>query len=142
MRFKLKACAAQQPAREVRQQEKMSERRTKDQPQTAIAKTGGILKRELGPPAVVKVRHECLLDNRPELDLAAAVQWIEQYRLCWEIEMIFHVLKSGCRVESSCTCRVMHGWHCIRSSLGASSAVDAIWGTPVRRSTPNCCYQP
>lgn len=59
-----------------------------------------MLARELAPPPGVEALHWCLLSNRPLPDLATAMQWIEQYRARWEIEMFFNVLKNGCRVEA------------------------------------------
>lgn len=59
-----------------------------------------VLVRELDPPAGVKALQWCLLSNRPVPDLETALQWIEQYRARWEIEMFFNVLKNGCRVQA------------------------------------------
>ncbi len=40
-----------------------------------------------------------LLTNRPIQTLAQAVELIDWYRARWEIEMFFHIVKTGCRVE-------------------------------------------
>jgi hypothetical protein len=41
-----------------------------------------------------------LLSNRVANDPDTAVEPIDWYRAHWEIEMFFHVLKNGCRVEA------------------------------------------
>lgn len=41
-----------------------------------------------------------LLTNREISSLAEAVELIEWYRARWEVEIFFHVLKNGCRVEA------------------------------------------
>ena len=41
-----------------------------------------------------------LLTNRAITSLAEAVELIDWYRARWEVEMFFHVLKTGCRVEA------------------------------------------
>jgi hypothetical protein len=41
-----------------------------------------------------------LLSNRQANDLDAAAQLIDCYRARWEVELFFHVLKNGCRVEA------------------------------------------
>ena len=41
-----------------------------------------------------------LLTNRPAETLEAACELIDWYRARWEIEMFFHVLKNGCRIEA------------------------------------------
>jgi hypothetical protein len=55
---------------------------------------------EVGAPAGEKPVCWRLLTNRPAHDLASAQELIEWYRARWEIEMFFHVLKTGCRVEA------------------------------------------
>jgi hypothetical protein len=41
-----------------------------------------------------------LLTNRDLTTLAEAIELIDWYRARWEIEIFFHVLKTGCRVEA------------------------------------------
>jgi hypothetical protein len=41
-----------------------------------------------------------LLTNRGVTSLAQAAQLIDWYRCRWEIEILFHVLKNGCRVQA------------------------------------------
>jgi hypothetical protein len=55
---------------------------------------------EVGAPAGEKPVCWRLLTNRLAPDLACAQELIEWYRARWEIEMFFHVLKTGCRVEA------------------------------------------
>jgi hypothetical protein len=55
---------------------------------------------EVGAPAGEKPVCWRLLTNRLAHDLACAQELIEWYRARWEIEMFFHVLKTGCRVEA------------------------------------------
>ena len=98
VRFKLKARAGQ-PAREVCQQVQTACVELKAAPKRRL-RVHVVLARELEAPAGVEALHWCLLSNRPVPDLETAVQWIDQYRARWEIEMFFNVLKNGCRVES------------------------------------------
>ena len=55
---------------------------------------------EIGAPASEKPVCWRLLTNRHATTLEDAQELIEWYRARWEIEMFFHVLKTGCRVES------------------------------------------
>lgn len=55
---------------------------------------------EVGAPAGEKPVCWRLLTNRHAITLAQARELIEWYRARWEIEMFFHVLKTGCRVEA------------------------------------------
>ncbi len=55
---------------------------------------------EIGAPAGVKPVEWRLLSNRAVEDLETAVELIEWYRVRWEIELLFLVLKEGCRVEA------------------------------------------
>ena len=41
-----------------------------------------------------------LLTNLPARSLEQAARMIDWYRARWEIEMFFHVLKNGCRIEA------------------------------------------
>ncbi|SOZ32259.1 transposase (fragment) [Cupriavidus taiwanensis] len=59
-----------------------------------------IVAREVDPPAGVKPIEWRLLSNREVNDLDAAAQLIDWYRARWEVELFFHVLKNGCRVEA------------------------------------------
>ena len=55
---------------------------------------------EVGAPPGVKPIEWRLLTNRKTEDLEAAAELIDWYRARWEIEMLFLVLKEGCRVEA------------------------------------------
>ena len=55
---------------------------------------------EIGAPAGEKPLCWRLLTNREVTSLAQAVELIDWYRARWEIEMFFHVLKTGCKVEA------------------------------------------
>lgn len=59
-----------------------------------------IVARESDPPQGNKAIEWRLLTNLPVEDLEQAARMIDWYRSHWEIEMFFHVLKNGCRVES------------------------------------------
>jgi hypothetical protein len=59
-----------------------------------------IVAREMQPGAGLKPVEWRLLTNRPVRSLEQAAQMIDWYRARWEIEMFFHVLKNGCRVET------------------------------------------
>lgn len=59
-----------------------------------------VIAREIDPPAGVKALEWRLLTNREAPDFEAAVQLIDWYRARWEIELFFHVLKNGCKVEA------------------------------------------
>ena len=54
---------------------------------------------EIGAPAGEKPLCWRLLTNRDATTLEQVRELIEWYRARWEIEMFFHVLKTGCRVE-------------------------------------------
>jgi IS4 transposase len=59
-----------------------------------------VLAQEIGaPPSVTPVVWR-LLTNRESHDIDAAVELIDWYRARWEIEMLFHVLKNGFKVEA------------------------------------------
>lgn len=98
IRFTLAARQGQK-AREVQQQ--IWAKRV-DVPHTAdsVIAVTCIVAREVGAPADVKPLEWRLLTNRETGDLAAAAQLIDWYRARWEVEMFFHVLKNGCRVEA------------------------------------------
>lgn len=59
-----------------------------------------IVATEVGALAGVKPIEWRLLTNRKTEDLEAAAELIDWYRARWEIEMLFLVLKEGCRVEA------------------------------------------
>jgi len=59
-----------------------------------------ILAEELDPPTGSKPVVWRLLSNRPVHTLQEAVQLIDWYRMRWEIEVFFLILKEGCRVEA------------------------------------------
>ena len=59
-----------------------------------------VIAKEIGPPAGVKPVEWRLLTNRIPAGRDDLVELIDWYRARWEIEMYFHVLKNGCRVES------------------------------------------
>lgn len=59
-----------------------------------------VVAREARPPAGVKPVQWRLLSNRDGVDFAAAVRLIDGYRVRWEIELLFHVVKNACRVEA------------------------------------------
>lgn len=59
-----------------------------------------LVAREEGAPEGVKPVESRLLTNRPTDTFEAATELINWYRSRWEIELFFHVLKNGCRVEA------------------------------------------
>ena len=59
-----------------------------------------IVAREVEPPEGQKPIEWRLLTNLPVHSLADAARMIDWYRARWEIEMFFHILKNGCRVEA------------------------------------------
>ena len=59
-----------------------------------------VIATEAHAPAGVKPVEWRLLTNRPIEDFNDAAQLIDWYRARWEIEMFFHVLKNGCKVEA------------------------------------------
>ncbi len=59
-----------------------------------------LVAREEGAPEGVKPVEWRLLTNRTIDGLEAAIELIDWYRARWEIELFFHVLKNGCRVEA------------------------------------------
>lgn len=58
------------------------------------------LARDEHPPAGEKVLEWRLLTNRPATTVEAAVELIEWYRCRWLVEIVFRILKAGCRVEA------------------------------------------
>ncbi|MNS71761.1 Transposase for transposon Tn5 [compost metagenome] len=59
-----------------------------------------VVAQEIGAPAGVKPVVWRLLTNREAQDADAVIELIDWYRARWEIEMFFHVLKTGCKVEA------------------------------------------
>ncbi|MDB0559499.1 IS4 family transposase, partial [Ralstonia solanacearum] len=59
-----------------------------------------LVAREFDAPAGVKPIEWRLLTNREATTLAEAIELIDWYRARWEIEILFNVLKNGCRVEA------------------------------------------
>ena len=58
-----------------------------------------IIAREHGAPPGVKPIEWRLLTNRGATSVADVTELIDWYRARWEIEMLFNVLKNGCKVE-------------------------------------------
>lgn len=74
---------------------------------TSVSDGGGgrvevscLVAREEGAPEGVKPVEWRLLTNRLIDTFEAAAELIDWYRARWEIELFFHVLKNGCRVEA------------------------------------------
>lgn len=86
-------------AREVRQDVYAQRVRIADRQGGTVDLTG-LIARERGAPAGVKPIEWRLLTNRAVGTLEAGVELIDWYRARWEIEMLFLVLKEGCRVEA------------------------------------------
>ena len=59
-----------------------------------------IVAKEIAPSAGDKPIEWRLLTNLPVENLEQAARMIDWYRSRWEIEMFFHVLKNGCRIEA------------------------------------------
>ena len=59
-----------------------------------------LIAREVGAPPGVKAIEWRLLTNRIADTLEVAAELIDWYRARWEIELLFLVLKEGCRVEA------------------------------------------
>lgn len=59
-----------------------------------------VVAREVGAPAGSEPVEWRLLTNRPIETVEQAVELIEWYRARWEIEIYFHVIKNGCKVEA------------------------------------------
>lgn len=89
---------ARQPCRQVTQA--LSVRRCRIvTPQGPVGVTA-LLAREENPPAGCPPVEWRLLTNRRVDSAEQAAELIDWYRARWEIEMFFHVLKTGCKVES------------------------------------------
>ena len=59
-----------------------------------------LVAREDEAPNGVKPVEWRLLTNRGAQTLESAIELIDWYRARWEIELFFHVLKNGCKVEA------------------------------------------
>jgi hypothetical protein len=59
-----------------------------------------VLAQEVNAPAGVKPVVWRLLSNRSVTSLAQASELVDWYRVRWEIEVLFLILKEGCRVEA------------------------------------------
>jgi Transposase Tn5 dimerisation domain/Transposase DNA-binding len=86
-----------QKARQVKQE--LRARRVKLPGRNGLELTC-VVAREIGAPASVKPVVWRLLTNRQAPDADAVIELIDWYRARWEIEMFFHVLKTGCKVEA------------------------------------------
>lgn len=59
-----------------------------------------LVAKEVNAPLGVEPIEWRLLTNREATTLEQAVELIDWYRARWEIELLFHVFKNGCRVEA------------------------------------------
>lgn len=59
-----------------------------------------VIAQEIGAPPGVRPIEWRLLTNREAHGFEAVVELVDWYRARWEIEIFFHVLKNGCRVEA------------------------------------------
>jgi hypothetical protein len=66
----------------------------------AFIEVSCVVAREVDAPPGVKPAEWRLLTNRELQTFSAATELIDWYRARWEIELFFHVLKNGCRVEA------------------------------------------
>jgi Transposase Tn5 dimerisation domain len=96
IRFTLPSRAGR-PAREVRQQLWVRRVALGDGDQAAAT---CLVAKEVGAPVGVEPIAWRLLTNREATTLEQAVELLDGYRARWEIEMFFHVLQNGCRVEA------------------------------------------
>ena len=88
---------AGQKARELKQE--LRAQRVKLPGQAGLTVTC-VVAQEVGAPAGVTPVVWRLLTNREAPDTHAVIELIDWYRARWEIEMFFHVLKTGCKVEA------------------------------------------
>jgi hypothetical protein len=86
-------------AREVRQ-ELYAQRVSLSDGRGAAFDATCLIAREIGAPPGVKPIEWRLLTNRTAETLEAVVELIDWYRARWEIELLFLVLKEGCRIEA------------------------------------------
>jgi len=59
-----------------------------------------VVAKEIDPPAGSRPVEWRLLTNRPAETLEQVTELIDWYRARWEIEILFHILKNGCRIEA------------------------------------------
>lgn len=90
---------AGQRARPVRQQLQIKPVQLKNGKQAPIAMTC-LIATEVDAPEGIKPVCWRLLTNRAATTLEQASELIDWYRARWEIEILFHVLKTGCKVEA------------------------------------------
>lgn len=88
-----------QKAREVRQRVWVKRTSVCDG-QGGQVEVSCLVAREEGAPEGVKPVEWRLLTNRTIETFEAVTELIDWYRARWEIELFFHVLKNGCRVEA------------------------------------------
>lgn len=88
-----------QAARTVRQQIRVLRQALPDGEGGTVA-VSVVLASEVDAPSGVKPVQWRLLSNREVATLDEAVTLIEWYRARWEVELLFHTLKNGCRVEA------------------------------------------
>lgn len=62
-------------------------------------RASAIIAKEIDAPVGIKPIEWRLLTNREACAFEAACEMIDWYRARWEIELFFHVLKNGCKVE-------------------------------------------
>lgn len=86
-------------ARPVRQQLWAQRVELHDGSGTSLSVTS-IVAREVDAPPGVKPVEWRLLSNRYAQTCAEVVELIDWYRARWEIEMLFDILKNGCRIEA------------------------------------------
>jgi hypothetical protein len=86
-------------AREVRQ-ELYTQRVSLSDGRRGTFEVACVIAREIGAPPGVKPIEWRLLTNRTAATLEAVVELIDWYRARWEIELLFLVLKEGCRIEA------------------------------------------
>jgi len=86
-------------ARPVRQQLWAQRVELHDGSGTSLSVTS-IVAREVDAPPGIKPVEWRLLSNRCARTRAQVVELIDWYRARWEIEMLFDILKNGCRIEA------------------------------------------
>ena len=129
-------------ARRVRQELRIK-RVTVDHDVTGAIEMSCVMASEVGAPAGDKPVCWRLLTNRPAHTLEQARELIEWYRARWEIEMFFHVLKTGCRVqalqlaslpriERALALSMVVSWRifAFRGSSGAAASASPCAGAP------------
>lgn len=88
-----------QKARAVRQQLRAAAVALSDGRRGKVRASCIIAKEINAPPGVTPLEWR-LLTNRDAVTFEAACDMIDWYRARWEIELFFHVLKNGCKVET------------------------------------------